>query len=117
MLKCALTACAIASALSTVLFSRYTHCAFLLEHKNVMALAAPPAPRIITLEFSSSIPSSSSSLASPRISVLYPLNPPSTLTRVLTAPIALASGSISTRESITADLCGTVTLSPSILRL
>ena len=82
-----------------------------------MALAAPPAPRIITLEFSSSIPSSSSSLASPRISVLYPLNPPSTLTRVLTAPIALASGSISTRESITADLCGTVTLSPSILRL
>ena len=85
--------------------------------KNVIALAAPPAPRIITLESASSIPSSSSSLASPRISVLYPLNPPSTLTRVLTAPIALASGSISTRESITSDLCGTVTLSPSILRL
>ena len=60
------------------------------------------------------MPTSESSLSSPRISVLYPLNPPSVRTSVFTAPIAAASSSMSTSSSITACLCGTVTLRPRI---
>ena len=114
LLKYPLTASAISSAFSTVLFNIYTLSAPLCAQRNAIALAAPPAPSIMQLFPLSSMFSSSSSLLSPSISVLYPLYPPVVLTSVLTAPMARASGSISTSTSITSCLCGTVTLRPSI---
>ena len=85
-------------------------------HWIIMAEATPPAPtKVIFLSFTETPPAFKFNVY-PAPSVICPVRTPSSLTMVLTAPIALAAGESLSRNGMTAFFNGIVTLAPRKFR-
>ena len=86
--------------------------AFSCSQTALTAAQAPPLPMIKTFLPSICTLCALTIYKNPPKSVLNPFNLPSTLTIVLTAPMALALSSISSKYGMTSFLYGIVTLIP-----